>query len=126
MARAGEVHNITPISVFTDRVSHEVLDIIGDRVLEDARLLAPVLRTKPPGRGSFPREYGGYTSEHLGRQNGTDVEGFAYVDVGGATPEARVLIRYRGGAGGPGAYGGSRRRDPFLIHALEAQIGRDL
>jgi hypothetical protein len=126
MARGGEVRNLVPISEFVREQTDDALAIVGRRTRDDARLTAPRMQGKPPGRGSYPREYPGYMAEHIGEEFGTDAEGFRYVDIGGSTPAARTLIIYRGGAGGRGAYGGTRGRDPFLARALEAQHGRSV
>lgn len=105
----------------------DAVHIVGPRVLDDMRAGAAALRqrSRPPGRGSFPREPPGYLARTVGLHYGETLDGHAYAEVGYSEPGAAILAaRYRGGLGETGAYGGTRRRDPFMSRALEDQVDR--
>lgn len=110
-------------SAFIAGATDEALHIVGERVRDDAHELAPRQRTKLPGRGSYPRVRPGYLAGDISTEYG-EAMGTRYVQIGARTRAGQVLTLYRGGAGTAGAYGGTRRLDPFLVHALEMQRGR--
>jgi hypothetical protein len=120
-------HDASSLSLFCSESEDAYLDIVGARVRDDTKTLAAgiVLRTRPPGRGSYPRTPPGYLARaEVVIRSGTDFAGHRFREVGYEDHDAATLSNYRGGTGGEGAYGGSRRPDHFQAEAVAMQVGR--
>jgi hypothetical protein len=106
----------------------DAVRIVAARVEDDMRAGAAALtqRTRPPGRGSFPRKPPGYLSRTITVDYAEDLDGHQSAEIGYSDPAAAALANYRGGLGNTGAYGGTRRSDPFMTRALEDQADRSV